>query len=80
MPKLRIQRLLKECQRTKINKAILSALKCLRTSEGRKSENTMVHKNRMYKYLADTTSQYKSCLLRRLKSRQEKDAIPAGPE
>ena len=38
----------------------------------------MAHKNRMYKYLADTTSQNKSCLLRRRKSGQEKDAISAG--
>ena len=34
----------------------------------------------MHKYLADTTSQNKSYLLRRLKSRQEKDAILAGPK
>ena len=40
----------------------------------------MVHKNRMYKYLADTTSQNKSCLLRRLKPWQEKDAISGGPK
>ena len=38
----------------------------------------MDHKNRIYKYLADTTSQNMSCLLRRLKSRKEKDAISAG--
>ena len=38
----------------------------------------MAHKNRMYQYLADTTSQNKSGLLRRLKLRQEKDLISAG--
>ena len=40
----------------------------------------MANKNRMYKYLADITSQNKSCFLRPLKSRQEKDAISAGPK
>ena len=40
----------------------------------------MAHKNRMDKYLADTTGQNKSYLLRRLKSKQEKDAILAGPK
>ena len=39
----------------------------------------MAYKNRMYKYLADTTSQNKSCFLRPLKSSQEKDAISTGP-
>ena len=34
----------------------------------------------MYKYLADTTSQNKSWLLRRLKYRQEKDPISTGPK
>ena len=40
----------------------------------------MDHKNRMYKYLADTISKNKSCLFRRHNSRQEKDAISAGPK
>ena len=38
----------------------------------------MPHKNRMYEYLANTARKNKSCLLRRLKSRQEKYAISAG--
>ena len=80
MPQPRIHRLLKQCQRTKINKAMLSALKCLWISKGRKSETAMAHKNRMDKYLANTTSQNKSCLMRQLKSRQEKDAISVSPK
>ena len=75
-----IHRLLKQCQRTKINKAMLSPLKCLSISHGRKSETIMAHKNRIDKYLADTTGQNKSYLLLRLKSWQEKDAISAGPK
>ena len=38
----------------------------------------MAHKNKMWKYPLDATSQNKSCLLRQLKSRLEKDAISAG--
>ena len=55
MPQPTIHRLLKQCQRTKINKAMVSPLKYLWISNGRKSENTMAHQNRMYKYIADTT-------------------------
>ena len=39
----------------------------------------MAHKNKMQKYPVDATSQNKSCLLRRFKSRLEKD-ISAGPK
>ena len=78
MPQPTMHRLWKQWEKTKINKAMLSALKCLWISKGSKSETTMAHRNRMYKYLADTTSQNISCLLRRLKHRQEKDAISAG--
>ena len=53
--------------------------KSLRISKGRKSETTMAHKNKMQKYPVDATSQNKSCLLRRFKSRLEKD-ISAGPK
>ena len=48
--------------------------------KGRKSETTMAHKNKMQKYSVDTTSQNKSCLLRRLKSRLVKDEISVGPK
>ena len=48
--------------------------------QGGKSETTMAHKNKIKKYPVDTTSQNKSCLLRRLKSRLEKDEISAGPQ
>ena len=34
----------------------------------------------MQEYPGDTTSRNESCLLRRLKSRLEKDAISAGPK
>ena len=53
--------------------------KSLRIFKGRKSETTMAHKNKMQKYPVDPTSQNKSCLLRRFKSRLEKD-ISAGPK
>ena len=40
----------------------------------------MVQKNKTQKYPVDTTCQNESCLLRRLKSRPEKDTISAGPK
>ena len=52
--------------------------KCLSIFEGRKSETTMAHKSEMYKYPVGITSQNEVCLLRRLKSRLEKDEISAG--
>ena len=40
----------------------------------------MAHKNKMSKYLVDTTSQNESCSLRRFISRLEKDEISADPK
>ena len=38
----------------------------------------MAHKIKTWKYPVNTTSQNESCLLRRFKSRLEKDTISAG--
>ena len=40
----------------------------------------MAYKNKIYKYPVDATGQNESCLMRRLKSQLEKDAILAGPK
>ena len=54
--------------------------KFLQISKGQKSATVMAHKNKTYKYLVDTTRQNVSCLLLRLNSWLEKDAILASPK
>ena len=48
--------------------------------QGMEIRNNSGSKNKMQKYPVDTTSQNKSCLLRRLKLRLEKDEILLGPK
>ena len=53
--------------------------KFLSILKGRKSEKAMVYKTKR-RNTVDTTFQNLSCLLLRLKSRLEKDAISSGPK
>ena len=48
--------------------------------QGKKIWNNSDSENKMQKYPVDTTRQNESCLLSRLRSRQEKDVISAGPK
>ena len=52
--------------------------KFLSISKEQKSDTAMVYKNKTKKYPVHALYQNLSCLLPRLKSRQEKDAISAG--